>query len=55
MCLIALARDDVFDAAHPFPVAAQQRAMDDSGKVDDVGGHQSKAQRDRHTAIRTAP
>ena len=25
----------------PLPVAAQQRAADDAGKVDDVGGHQS--------------
>ena len=55
MGLLALAGDDVFDPAHPLPVTAQQRAVNDAGKVDDVGGHQSRTQRDRHTAIRTAP
>ena len=54
MCLFALARDDVLDPAHPFPVTAQQRAVDDAGKMDDVGGHQTEAKRDRHMAIRTA-
>jgi hypothetical protein len=54
MCLFALAGDDILDPAHPFTVTAQQRAVDDAGKMDDVGGHQAKDQRDRHTAIRTA-
>jgi hypothetical protein len=54
MCLFALPRDDVLDPAHPFPVTAQEGAVDDAGKMDDVGGHQREAQRDRHTAIRTA-
>jgi hypothetical protein len=30
MCLLAGARDHVFDPAHPFPVAAEQRAADDA-------------------------
>jgi hypothetical protein len=55
MCLFARTRDQVLDPADAFPVATEQRAADDVGKVDDVGCHQEQAQRDRHAAIRTAP
>jgi hypothetical protein len=55
MSLLARTREEIFDSPDTFPVAAEQRAADDAGKVDYVGCHQEEAQRDRHSAMRTPP
>jgi hypothetical protein len=55
MRLLAGSRDQVLDTANTSSIAAEQRAADDAGKVNYVGCHQEKAQRDRHTAIGTTP